>query len=140
MSNKALSELRKALIDTMDESNSKLNNLEYLNKYRLPQISGSLYKHLKASGFNPFAAVGNYLLDAATVKNDDVGINKKVLTSPDGTSLALIPQYFTKQLDDPATISADMVGSVIQYFKMAENFKQKNEVKGKVENIKSFLS
>lgn len=140
MSNKALSELRKALIDTMEESNSKLNNLEYLNKYRLPQISGSLYKHLKASGFNPFAAVGNYLLDAATVKNDDVGINKKVLTSPDGTSLALIPQYFTKQLDDPATISADMVGSVIQYFKMAENFKQKNEVKGEVENIKSFLS
>lgn len=140
MSNKALSELRKALIDTMEESNSKLNNLEYLNKYRLPQISGSLYKHLKASGFNPFAAVGNYLLDATTVKNDDVGINKKVLTSPDGTSLALIPQYFTKQLDDPATISADMVGSVIQYFKMAENFKQKNEVKGKVENIKSFLS
>lgn len=140
MSNKALSELRKALIDTMEESNSKLNNLEYLNKYRLPQISGSLYKHLKASGFNPFAAIGNYLLDAATVKNDDVGINKKVLTSPDGTSLALIPQYFTKQLDDPATISADMVGSVIQYFKMAENFKQKNEVKGKVENIKSFLS
>lgn len=68
MSNKALSELRKALIDTMDESNSKLNNLEYLNKYRLPQISGSLYKHLKASGFNPFAAIGNYLLDAATVK------------------------------------------------------------------------
>nr|DAR20926.1 MAG TPA: hypothetical protein [Caudoviricetes sp.] len=33
-----------------------------------------------------------------------------------------------------------MVGSVIQYFKMAENFKQKNEVKGKVENIKSFLA
>lgn len=140
MSNKALADLRQALIDTMEESNSKLNNMEYLNKYRLPQISGSLYKYLKASGFNPFAGIKNYLLDTCSVRNDDVGINKKVLTSPDGTSLALIPQYFTKQLDDPATISADMVGSVIQYFKMAENFKQKNEIKGKVENIKSFLA
>lgn len=140
MSNKTLADLRQALINTMDESNSKLNNMEYLNKYRLPQISGSLYKYLKASGYNPFKAVGRYFLDAVSVKNDDVGIQKKVLTSPDGTSLALIPQYFTKQLEDPGTISADMVGSVIQYFKMAENFKQKNEIKGKVENIKSFLA
>lgn len=74
MSNKALADLRQALINTMDESNSKLNNMEYLNKYRLPQISGSLYKYLKASGYNPFKAVGRYFLDAVSVKNDDVGI------------------------------------------------------------------
>lgn len=66
-------------------------------------------------------------------------MQKKVRTAPDGTSLAMVPQYFIKDLDDPATISADMVGSVIQYFKMAENFKQKSAIKAKVENIKAFL-
>lgn len=140
MSNSKLKQLRQAIIDTMEESNQKLNNLENLNKYRLPQISGSWYKYLKASGYNPFKATKDYTLDAITRKNDDVGLQDKVRTAPDGTSLSLIPQYFTKMLDNPATISADMVGSVVQYYKMAENFKQKNEIKGKVENIKAFLA
>lgn len=45
-----------------------------------------------------------------------------------------------QDLDDPTTISMDMVGSVIQYFRMAENFKQKSLIKGKMENIKAFLA
>lgn len=140
MQNKELKELRQAIIDTMEESNNKLDNLHNLNKYKLPQISGSWYKFLKAHNYNPFTATKDYLLDGVvSVKGDDQGIQKKVRTAPDGTSLAMVPQYFIKDLDDPATISADMVGSVIQYFKMAENFKQKSAIKAKVENIKAFL-
>lgn len=139
MQNKELKELRQAIIDTMEESNNKLDNLHNLNKYKLPQISGSWYKFLKAHNYNPFTATKDYLLDSVSVKGDDQGMQKKVRTAPDGTSLAMVPQYFIKDLDDPATISADMVGSVIQYFKMAENFKQKSAIKAKVENIKAFL-
>lgn len=134
-----LNALREALINTMAESNSKLDNLHGLNKYKLPQISGSMYKFLKAHNYNPLTGIGSYLRDAISVKGDDVGIQKSVKTAPDGTSLAMIPQYFIKDLDNPATISADMVGSVIQYFKMAENYKQKSAIKAKVENIKAFL-
>lgn len=140
MNNPALKALRQSLIDTMEESNSKLDNLHGLNKYKLPQISGSMYKFLKAHNYNPFTGISNYLLDAISVKGDDVGIQKKVKTAPDGTSLAMVPQYFIKDLDNPATISADMVGSVIQYFKMAENYKQKSAIKAEVENIKAFLA
>jgi hypothetical protein len=122
-SNPKLNALREALINTMAESNSKLDNLHGLNKYKLPQISGSMYKFLKAHNYNPLTGIGSYLRDAISVKGDDVGIQKSVKTAPDGTSLAMIPQYFIKDLDNPATISADMVGSVIQYFKMAENYK-----------------
>nr|DAJ18103.1 MAG TPA: hypothetical protein [Podoviridae sp. ctY3D12] len=82
-----------------------------------------MYKFLKAHNYNPLTGIGSYLRDAISVKGDDVGIQKSVKTAPDGTSLAMIPQYFIKDLDNPATISADMVGSVIQYFKMAENYK-----------------
>lgn len=140
MNNPELKALRQALIDTMEESNSKLDNLHGLNKYKLPQISGSMYKFLKAHNYNPLSGIGHYLLDAISVKGDDIGIQKKVKTAPDGTSLAMVPQYFIKDLDNPATISADMVGSVIQYFKMADNYKQKSAIKAKVENIKAFLA
>lgn len=139
INNPALKALREALISTMQESNDKLDNMHGLNRYKLPQISGSYYKFLKAHNYNPFTAAKDYVLDSISVKGDDVGIQKSVKTAPDGTSLSMIPQYFIKDLDNPAVISADMVGSVIQYFKMAENFKQKSSIKAKVENIKAFL-
>nr|DAW32038.1 MAG TPA: hypothetical protein [Caudoviricetes sp.] len=58
----------------MEESNSKLDNLHGLNKYKLPQISGSWYKFLIAHNYNPFKATGNYLLDGVSVKGDDQGM------------------------------------------------------------------
>ena len=128
------------LISVMDESNQKLDNTMGLNKYKLPQISGSFYRYLVAYRFNPFKAIPNWIADTFSVRNDDVGYGDVVKAAPDGTSLNLIPKFFIKDLDDPTTISMDMVGSVIQYFRMAENFKQKSLIKGKMENIKAFLS
>lgn len=136
MQNKELKELRQAIIDTMEESNNKLDNLHNLNKYKLPQISGSWYKFLKAHNYNPFTATKDYLLDSVSVKGDDQGMQKKVRTAPDGTSLAMVPQYFIKDLDDPATISADMVGSVIQYFKWLRTLNRNQLLKLKQKTLK----
>ena len=136
MQNKELRELREEIINVIKQSNRKLNNLQGLNEYKLPQISGSMYRFLKARGFT---GVGYKLADIMNVRNDDTGIHDKVVTAPDGSSLAMVPQYFIKDLDDPSTITADLIGSVIQYYRMAENFKQKSAIKGKVENIKAFL-
>ena len=111
------------LVSVMDESNQKLDNTMGLNKYKLPQISGSFYRYLVAYRFNPFKAFKNWIVDRFSVRNDDVGYGEAVTTAPDGTSLHLIPKFFIKDLDDPTTISMDMVGSVVQYFRMAENFK-----------------
>lgn len=136
MQDSSLKALRDEVINIMKQSNAKLNNLQGLSEYKLPQISGSMYRFLKARGFS---GVGHKLADMMSVKNDDTGIQDKITTAPDGSSLAMVPQYFIKDLEDPATISADLVGSVIQYYRMAENFKQKSAIKGKVENIKAFL-
>lgn len=138
MNMKGMKELRQALIDTMKESNDKLNNLEYLNKYLLPQITGSWVRYIRANGF--LSGTLNWLLDKFTVLGDDEGIKSKVQHAPDGTSLSLVPQYFTKRLRNPAVISANLVGNVISYYRMAENFKRKNEIRGTVENILHFLA
>lgn len=128
------------LVSVMDESNQKLDNTMGLNKYKLPQISGSFYRYLVAYRFNPFKAFKNWIVDKFSIRNDDVGYGESVATAPDGTELHLIPKFFIKDLDDPTTISMDIVGSVIQYFRMAENFKQKSLIKGKMENIKAFIA
>ena len=137
MNNAALRELRQGILDAMNESNGKLINRNNLNQYKLPQISGSTYRYIKSRGL--LKGLRGSLLDSATTNDDTTGINKKVATSADGTTLDMIPQYFLKDLDDPATISADMVGSVIAYYRMAENFKQKSAVRAQCENIKTFL-
>lgn len=144
-----LSELRNALLDTMQLSQSKLTNMHGLNKYKLPQMSGSTYRFIKAyykeskgifnTLMSPLRALKDAYLDKVSVKNDDPGIQKKPNIAPDGTSLAMIPQYFVQDLKNPATISANLVGSVIMYYRMAENFEKKSEIKPKVEIIKSFL-
>lgn len=136
MQNSNLKALRDEIVNVMKQSNSKLNNLQGLNEYKLPQISGSMYRFLKARGFT---GVGYKLADLMSVRDDDQGIRDKIITAPDGSSLSMVPQYFIKDLEDPATITADLVGAVIQYYRMAENFKQKSAIKGKVENIKSLL-
>lgn len=136
MKDESLKALREEIINIMKQSNGKLNNIQGLSEFKLPQISGSMYRFMKARGFT---GIGYKLRDQMSVKDDDQGIRDKVTTAPDGSSLAMVPQYFIKDLDDPATITADLVGSVIQYYRMAENFKQKSAIKGKVENIKAFL-
>nr|DAU41396.1 MAG TPA: hypothetical protein [Bacteriophage sp.] len=48
----------------------------------------------------------------------------------------MIPTYYINKLDDPNKITNDLVGSVIAYFKMAENFKNKTEIQPDLEVIK----
>lgn len=137
MEDSNLKALRQELINTMKESYAKLDNLHNTNEYKLPQISGSMYRAIVAKGI--LNGIGNYVADGVLRKGDDVGLGQKVKTAPDGSSLSMIPQYYLEDLNDPATISADMVGSVIAFYRMAENFKQKSLVKGKLENIKYFI-
>lgn len=132
-------ELRQMLVDTMEESNNKLSNLSKTDKYKMPQISGSMYRFMK-SNMGSTKGLSEYIKDSVSTKGDDVGIHEKPKYAPDGTSLNFVPQYFTKELEDPSTISADLVGGVMMFFRMAENFQDKNSIKGDVEIIKSFLA
>lgn len=141
--NEDMLELYNQLVSTIEESNSKLTNLTNLNKYRLPQISGSMWRYISARGYEGFK---EYWKDKFTSKNDDLGLNDKSLSDDDnsivekeGSTMYFVPQNYVKNLEDPSTITANTVGSVIQYFKMAENFKVKSELRPKTEAILHFL-
>ena len=134
-----LLELREALLQIMGESNDKLTNLTKTDKYKMPQISGSMYRFMK-SNMGQLKGMSEFIKDSISTKGDDVGIHEKPKYAPDGTSLNFVPQYFVKDLENSSTITADLAGSVMMYYKMAENFKEKNAIRGDTEIIKSFLA
>lgn len=141
--NKSLNELRDAILEIIQESNAKLTNLNKTYPFRIPQQSGSMFKYIKA-GWKKDYFVGafkgfiDYWKDKFSVKNDDVGFNKSI-TKPNGEKLNVIPQYYLGRLENPEYITADLVGSVIQFYKSCESWKQKSLIQPQVEILKRYV-
>lgn len=142
----------KALYDgvfrVMNEATDKLTNLNKTQPYRLPQMSGSIYKYIGAEwrarkGFDKFNALPKgifaYWRDKLSVRNDDKGFNK-AFTKPNGERLNLIPQNYIHKLDNPAYLTADLVGSVIEYYESCTRWSYNREIQPKIELLKSYIS
>lgn len=136
-----------ALLSTMAEANAEYTNLNKIYPYRTPQMSGSLYRYISseyraANGLyklaSPFKGLSEWIKDKLSVRNDDKGFNK-ALNKPNGERLNLIPQNYIARLDNPAVLKADLVGSVIEYYKAAKEWKYKKEIQPKVELLKSHV-
>jgi hypothetical protein len=59
---------------------------------------------------------------------------------PDGSPIKLVPTRYIRKMDDPTKITSDVVGSMIAYFHMAENFRNMTEVQDDLESILELLS
>lgn len=125
------------LVATMKEANDYYYNRKFNNNYLLPQIEGSMYRYMKAKGIVKgfLSKIGSGFVRT----NEDTQMKEKVVQSPDKQKLNLIPQYYTKRLEDPALISADLVGIVMEYYDAAINFDEKTKIRAKAETIKAYL-
>lgn len=168
MKSKGLSALYKGVLDTMEQSNSKYTNREHVDNYLLPQITGSFFKRLKNQrgkfrqaweyikdgvGYGEQGVLNDYEFGADSNNNlsvlDDMGnqletqiSSQDVLLSgmrPDGRALNLIPQYYTKKMDDPGHLSADLIGIVCEYYNKALQFENKNAIQADCESIVDML-
>lgn len=133
-----LKELYDELLNTMHESNDKINFIEQADDYKLPQMSARLMTVLRRSG-NVFKNIGHYASDEMSVKADDVDYVEKATIRPDGTPLYHVPTKFMQRLKDPNMITSDVIGSVIAYYQMAENFKNKSAIEDELELHRYFL-
>lgn len=136
-----------ALLQTMAEANAEYTNLSKIYPYRTPQMSGSLYRYIGAEWRSskglyklsaPFKGFSEWFKDKLSVRNDDKGFNK-ALSKPNGERLNLIPQNYIARLDNPAVLKADAVGSVIEYYRSAKEWKYKKDIQPKVELLKSHI-
>lgn len=139
MKDKDLKALYSAILETIHESNEKLPFLTKNDPYKLPQISGSMYQFMKSQD-NLIKGMLKYTADSFVANSDDVGFApEKITTRPDGSPLRMVPTYYIKDLEDVTTMTNDLVGAVISYYKMAENFKQKTAIAPDLEIIKNQL-
>ena len=134
--------LYEELVQTMEESNNDLTNLDRMSKYRLPQITGSMWKFINSKpGFVAFfKGIWKYFKqNVLHINQEDVEFGGDSIKNLSGMEQFFIPQNFIKSVDDPSLLTANVVGSIIAYYKMSQNFKNKTEIKGDVEAIKTFI-
>ena len=128
-----------ALIQAMQESNQKIAFLGNANPFKLPQMSARDMTILNQGGLT-MDNIAYIIKDNLAIKDDDVEYNLSNSTRPDGSVIKHIPTRFIKMLDDPTKITTDVVGSVIMFYHMADNFKNMSEVQDDLEMILERMS
>ena len=128
-----------ALIEAMSESNNKIAFLGNANPFKLPQMSARDMALLNQGGLT-MDNISYILKDNFTIKDDDTDYNLSNSTRPDGSTIKHIPTRFIEMLDDPSKITTDVVGSVIMFYHMAENFRNMTEVQDDLEMILERMS
>lgn len=156
--------LYEAIHSTIKECNTIYKGEGYHDDYLLPQITGSYFDRvLNSSSF--WGATWSYIKDGIGIntqsvsQSDEFGQNidtifdkidefgqmlagnsdrSDALASgkrPDGTPLNMIPQYYTRLLDDPSQISKDLCGITCEYYKQALRFKYKSQIQDTAETV-----
>lgn len=156
----------KALYDetvkTMEEANDMQSNRLYTDKYLLPQITGTIWKRMKnhtawgklkvlfkyfieslGIGYNPndFSEIGsNMALDLITSEGDQLqNVNPIKGQYPDGRTFHIMPQYYTRKMDDPSQIDSDLIKILTNYYRMSCYYKERVAIKDDCETIVDFL-
>lgn len=111
-------------------SNEKIAGKVSARSYRMPQIHGSSVEMMWGRGFGPLGiaksigyAAGQFSQINETDTEFDMSMSDDLAMRPDGTKVGVIPIRYVKTLDDPEHISTDIIGSVMSYWMMAENFR-----------------
>lgn len=111
-------------------SNEKIAGKVSAKSYRMPQIHGKSVEMMWGRGFGPLGiaksigyAAGQFSQINETDTEFDMSMSDDLAMRPDGTKVGVIPIRYVKTLDDPEHISTDIVGSVMSYWMMAENFR-----------------
>ena len=134
-----LKKLYNEILNVMTESNSKLPFITNSRNYRLPQIEGNAMTQILSQD-NVLKGLGYAFKDTFTIKDDDLQYNVDKALDPDGSRIRLVPTRFMKKLDNPEALTNDIVGSVIAYYGMAENYNQMSSIAPEMELITEFLS
>ena len=134
------------LKSTMDEANSMIPQRSLYRDGLLPQITGhrmSLIGRNLTSKSNLFATLGYAIQDTFGYKysetDGEATTNMDIPRRPDGTYVNNIPIRYVRRIEDRRLLTTDVVGSIIEFYNMAYNFKHKSENLSKLEIIQQAL-
>ena len=151
-----LSKLYDLTLQYMKESNAMQTNRMFTDDYLLPQIQGSFWKRLKRNK-HKWSTFINWLKEQIGISdsvddsvqygegttsdyNDQEYGNRQSDIStvgkyPDGRRFNILPQYYTRKLQDPSQLSSDLVGMITQYYNMSALYKNKSKIRDDVESL-----
>lgn len=110
----------------------------YHGEFQLPQRrdrNGQLITKLQGQYENIKAISSNLF----KVNENDIEYNEEFITRPDGSVVNSIPIRWVKKLDDPSTISTDIVQLMTAFYEMALNYKKKAEIMPELELLQAEL-
>lgn len=165
----ALNDLYTLVQKTIAESNAMQTNRQYTDDYLLPQEAGSIWKKMKNHGwFGWFPVLIRHIFEkiglgigkfsrshieedlvdlgsSAVLDSVDESTGLPVESSPikgkypDGREFHILPQYYTRRLKDPSQLSSDLVGIVLDYYKMSCYYDAKSNIRDDMELLLDFM-
>ena len=165
----AINELYNLVKQTIAESNAMQTNRQYTDDYLLPQETGSIWKKMKHHGwFGYFPVLVRHMLEkigvgigkfsrsnieedlvdtgstaALDLLDETTGLSSGAAPIkgkyPDGREFHILPQYYTRRLKDPSQLSSDLVGIVLNYYKMSCYYDAKSDIRDDMELLLDFM-
>lgn len=140
-----LFELYNLLRDMMKNSQDLLGDINYGSSLHLPQTTGKFVKKFKSEyskGRNLKAALKGLrfiLRDSLTLDSDDPEYNRQdrenLSRFENVRSNRFIPTYYNRRLDNPDALDKNLIGNVIEYVRMANNYKEMKAILPKLNLI-----
>lgn len=142
--NEKIHALYDALIELMRKNYSMIPNAN-ADSYKLPQITGRRLTILRrSSGLKEIcdALKYNWKNEWQLNERDDNDINyedEKIRIRANGTRINTVPTRYIKPLENKKAITSDVIGSIIAFTEMANNFVIKTQLSSELEVIKRQL-
>lgn len=123
----AVKKYYEALVNTMKES---YENIPFLGRYdqRLPQegaTTGQMFH--RSQWWKPWKPLAYWRKRTFDINESDTDINIDYELRPDGTRSMNIPVRYISRLADPNQINSDIFGSIISFYEMSINYKNKSK-------------
>lgn len=165
----AISDIYNLVKNTIAESNAMQTNRQYTDDYLLPQEEGSVWKKMKHHGwFGWFPVLIRHIFEKigigigkfsrSHIEEDLVDLGSSAALDavdestglptqsspikgkyPDGREFHILPQYYTRRLKDPSQLSSDLIGIVLDYYKMSCYYDAKSNIKDDMELLLDFI-
>ncbi len=131
-------DLYNELVESMHKYYHMCTPDQNMYDYRLPQINAENTALVSRAFQLGFKNVGKKLFDSiVSVQENDTEMRSadSYITNPDGSRGLSIPRRFTRMLDDPSTITTDIVSAVKLYAHMAINYKNSQNIESQLEAL-----
>ena len=131
-------DLYNELINSMHKYYHMCTPDQNMYDYRLPQINAENMALVSRAFKLGFKNVGKKLFDSiVSIQENDTEMRSmdSYITNPDGSRGLSVPRRFTRMLDDPSTITTDIVSAVKLYAHMAINYKNSQNIESQLEAL-----